>query len=347
MPTSSFDTFFACTILVAAALIGTAFLGSTMQARIIGTEDINKGSYLKAIADHIITNPGTPTNWGSSIGIPADFGLAAITSTNPYELDLDKITRLNSLNNYSLSPADMANTAKLNNIALGITVSQIMTINISQSNNITIGSEVSFTFTISTSIDSKPQSSNLHCYIATDNYIANITSTTPDNGIGHVTVQIPSATTNNTLLIVFARASIDNRITSYAIYNFANQAQESTPSSTDLAPSPLDYTLSFNESSPDLTVQNAYVFSYSYQQIITSIQSNQCSIPKLIDTSPLVIVVRGLNSANYFQEWTAYPQIPLKAGANFNGSEQNIFSYLVTVNGVLYRFDLSLGDVPP
>ena len=60
----------------------------------------------------------------------------------------------------------------------------------------------------------------------------------------------------------------------------------------------------------------------------------------------MVLVVCGFNGADFFQEWTAYPQVPLKAGANFAGSEQNVFSYIVTVNGVLYRLDLSLGDLP-
>jgi hypothetical protein len=66
----------------------------------------------------------------------------------------------------------------------------------------------------------------------------------------------------------------------------------------------------------------------------------------LIDKSPLVIVVESLNGTKHFQEWTAYPQIPMKIGANFGSSEQNIFSYIVTVSGVLYRLDLSLGDLP-
>ena len=148
------------------------------------------------------------------------------------------------------------------------------------------------------------------------------------------------------LLIIFARASIDDRITSYAIYNFADSTQESTPSSTDLALSPLDYTLSLNDSSPGLTVQDNYVFSYSYQQTISSNTSSQTPIPKLIDKSPIVLVVCGLNGTDYFQEWTAYPQVPLRIGATFEDSEQNIFSYIVTVNGVLYRLDLSLGDLP-
>ena len=232
MPSTSFDTFFACTIIVAVALIATAFLCSTMQVSINSTQDINKESYLKAIADRIITNPGTPLNWGSSSGVPADFGLAASPSTIPYELDIDKISRLNDLNNYSLSYFAMANAAKLNNIALGITVSQVMSINIEQSSNSTIGSEESFTFAISTSIDSEPTSASLHCYVVANNYLSDITNSTSNIGVGYVTVEIPSAATDNAMLIVFARASFDDRITSYAIYNFLNSTQESPRATT-------------------------------------------------------------------------------------------------------------------
>ena len=343
MPTSSFDTFFACTIIVAAALIGTAFLGSTMQTRIASTQDINKDSYLKAIADHIVTNPGSPVDWGTSSALPVDFGLASNPSHSSYELDIDKICRLNSLNNYSLSYPELSNAAKLN-LALGIKVSQLMTVNILQSSNSTVGSDTSFTFQISTNIDSKPTSASLHCYFAADTYLTEVNASIPDVGVGQVTVQIPTSETENALLIAFARSSIDDRITSYAIYNFAHSTQESIPSSTNLALSPLNYTLSLNDTS--LRVLNGYVFSYSYQQPLSSLEGSQAAIPKLLDKSPLVLVVEGINGTDHFQEWTAYPQIPLKIGANFEGSEQNIFSYIVTVNGVLYRLDLSLGDLP-
>jgi hypothetical protein len=346
LPTSSFDTFFACTILVAAALIGTAFLGSTMQTRIVSTEDINKESYLKAIADRIINNPGAPVDWGASSALPIDFGLAAASQTSPFELDIDKISRLNKLNKYSLSYADMENTAKLSNIALGITVSQIMAINVLQSSNSTVGSDTSCIFIVSTSINSKPTSASLNCYVTADNYLNEINSTIPETGIGQVTVQIPNSAIDNALLIIFARASIEDRITSFLIYNFAHSTQETTPRDTYLTLSPQDYELSLNDSSPSLTVQNSYVFSYSYQQQLAPIVASQTPIPKLIDRSPLILVVCGSNGAEYFQEWTAYPQVNLKAGANFEGSEQNVFSYLVTIGGVLCRLDLSLGDLP-
>ncbi len=345
MPTSSFDTFFACTIIVAVALISMAFLGSTMQTRIASTQDINKDSYLKAIADHILTNPGSPADWGTNDVLPVDFGLAASNSNSAYELDIDKVSRLNNLNNFSISYPELSNAAKLN-IALGIKVSQLMTVNVLQSSNSTAGSNTIFTFQVSTNIDSKPTSANLHCYVAADTYLTAVNASIPDTGIVQITIQIPTAETDNALLITFARASIDDRITSYAIYNFADSAQESTPSSTELALSQLDYTLSLNDSVPGLTVQNGYVFSYSYPQNLPSIGESQTSIPKLLDKSPIILVVAGSNGTNHFQEWTTYPQVPLKAGANFGGSEQNIFSYIVTVNGVLYRLDLSLGDLP-
>ncbi len=345
MPTSSFDTFFACTIIVAVALISMAFLGSTMQTRIASTQDINKDSYLKAIADHILTNPGSPADWGTNYALSFDFGLAKSNSNTAYELDIDKISRLNSLNNFSLSYPELSNAAKLN-IALGIKVSQLMKINVAQSSNSTSGSDTSFTFQVSANIDSKPTSANLHCYVAANTYLTAVNASIPDTGTCQVTLQIPTAETDNALLITFARASIDDRITSYAIYNFANSAEESIPHSTELALSPLDYTLSLNDSVPGLSVQNGYAFSYSYQQHLPSTGASEISIPILLDKSPIVLVVGGLNGTNNFQEWTAYPQVPLKAGANFGGSEQNVFSYIVTVNSVLYRLDLSLGDLP-
>jgi len=345
LPSTSIDTFFACTIIVAAALIATAFLCSTMQTNINSTQNINKESYLQAIADHIITNPGTPINWGTSSSVPTGFGLAAGSSTVPYELDIDKITRLNNLNSYSLSYPDMENAAKLNNIAFGITVSQVMSINIEQISNST-GNDVSFTFAILTSIDSEPTSASLNCYVVANNYLSNVTDSTSSIGVGNVTVQIPTAQIGNAMLIVFARASFDDRITSYAIYNFLNATQESARSNDILTLTPLNYTLSFTTDSTDLTILNGYVFSYSCWQNLTAVQgTTQYLIPTIIDKSPLVLVLCGFNNGTYFQEWASYPQVPLIAGSTFEGEEQNVFSYTVTINNVLYKVDISLGDV--
>ena len=201
MPSTSIDTFFACTIILAVALIATAFLTSTMQTSINSTQNINKDSYLKAIADHIVTNSGTPINWGISSSVPVDFGLAAGYSPISYELDIDKVTRLNSLNNYSLSYFDMENSAKLSNIAFGVAVSQVMSINIQQSSNRTVGNAIFFTFSILTSINSEPTDANLNCYVATNNYQYSVANSTSGIGVGYLTVQIPSVSASQALLL--------------------------------------------------------------------------------------------------------------------------------------------------
>jgi hypothetical protein len=348
LPTTSIDTFFACTIIVAAALIGTAFLASTMQTRISDTQDINKQSYLKAIADHIVTNQGTPTDWGKGNSVPADFGLAVSDSTAPYTLDPDKISKLNIQNNNSLSYFDLANSAKLSNIAVGITVSQILSVNIQQSSNYTQGSYTFLTFYVLTSVDSQPASANLHCYVMANSYQNDVTNSTSGVGTGCLTIEIPSGSVDNAMLILFARANYDDRITSYTIYNLCNESQESTPNGSNVVLSPLDNTLTIAKNSSSVTLDGGYVFSFSYMQSLEYNQgASQCQIPGLIDKSPLVIMVNGTNNGVYFEQWTAYPQVPLQAGSTFNGSEQNVFSYLVTINGVLYRLNISLGGIPP
>ncbi len=314
-----------------------------MQARINSTEDLNKQSYLKAIADYIINSQGSPVDWGSSSTVPTGFGLASSNAAYLYELDVDKVCRLNSLNNCSLSYFDIANSTGLGNLALGITVLQLISINIELVDSQTIGNNVSYTFEVSTSENSKPISTSLHCYVAADNHLDSITNDTSSSGIGYVTVEIPSASVEDALLVVFARASFDQRATSYAVYNFASSAQESTPSNTVLTLSPLDYKLNLSRDS--VTIQKAYVFSYTYQSNLTTISSTEYAIPRIIDKSSFVLVICGLDGAEYFQEWVSYPQVPLSTGANFERSEQNIFSYLVTIKEALYRMELSFGDV--
>jgi len=49
----------------------------------------------------------------------------------------------------------------------------------------------------------------------------------------------------------------------------------------------------------------------------------------------------------FFEEWSAYPQVPLQTGADFAGSPtlSNVFSftYLVTINSALYECTVWLG----
>jgi hypothetical protein len=347
LPTTSLDTFFACTVIIAAALISTAFLASTLQNTIAQTQDINKKSYLQAIADNIVINPGAPLNWGSSTVVPSSLGLATSDSTFSFELDLDKIGRLNFQNTYSLSYPEMLRAAKMNDFALGITLSQILAISIEQTSNSTVGDDFSSTFSIITSINSKPASAVLQCYIAANSYIDDFTNITSSIGVGHLTIHMPTSATNDAILILFARSCYDDRITSYAIYNFQTSKQERVPGNGTLHLTPLNYVLCYSINSSNVVVEDGCLFAFSGHQNLGHSEGNtQFSIPRLIDKSPFIVVVCGLNGDGYFQEWAAYPQVPLKAGSSFDGSEQNVFTYTVTVKDTFYKLEISLGEMP-
>jgi hypothetical protein len=347
VPTTSIDTFFACTIIIAAALIGTAFLASTMQTRIEATDDINKQSYLKAIADHLVTNTGSPQNWGTSTSAPSDFGLAQNGPAIPYELDMDKLSRLNSQNLNALSYYDLATSAKLSNMAVSVSLLQILSVGIQLDDSHTEGSNTIATFTIITSVDSQPITASLHCYAVANGFVGAVNGSTSGVGVGSVTAQVPSSSADEALLVVFARATCDDRMTSYGIYSFHDEEQQTTPDNTLLTLSPLNYTLTAATNSSTLTINNGYLLTYIYHQTLPLETANPTPIPKLLDKSPCVIIATGEDDGAGFQQWTSYPQAPFTVGSSFSNSEQNVFSYVVTVKGALYRLSISLGDVPP
>jgi hypothetical protein len=343
VPSSSFDTFFACAIIVMAVLVAMAFFGSTLQARIERTVDTNSDSYLSAIANRIVTSAGSPADWGKSSDNPSDLGLACNSALSTYDLDIDKISRLNNLNVNSLSYIEMGNAAKLTDIALAVSVSQVMTIDLQQTNTYSLNDNTYFGFAAKVSIDSQVTDASVHGYVVASDFFYNF-SCSAISGNVDFTVHLPSDHIDNALLIVFARANFNERMTSFAVYNFADSSQQISPVDNTLSLSPQNYILHFNSSS-SVNLQGAYALSYSYNEAMTSTVDSQFTIPEFVDKSPIVLVVLGLNSGRSVQDWTAYPQVPLTAGSNFNGSQRNVFSYMVTIGGVLYCLQVSLGGL--
>jgi hypothetical protein len=68
------------------------------------------------------------------------------------------------------------------------------------------------------------------------------------------------------------------------------------------------------------------------------------TIPRLLDGSPRVLVITGQNSTQYWAEWVAYPQIPLETGVDIGAeyvvSDVYSVSYVVEIEGALYRFKM-------
>jgi len=345
VPAISIDTFFACSLLVSVALLATASLAGTMQDRINGMQDLNKDDYLRNIAEHLVTSYGTPVDWGSAGSVPSSFGLADRESSYLYALDIDKISRLNSQNSYSLAYAQASGASRLNNIAFGISVSQMLSITATLSGNSSIGDETAYTFEISVSQASGPISATLQSYVVTKDSVSGVSNNTSSAGVGYITVQIPNTSNGSVLLVVFARATFDDRIAAYEAYSFAHLSQEPSPNHTFLGLSPLNYTLSVEENFPDVTIEHCYAFSYAYQSNLTSTSATTYAIPEFVDKSPTVLVISGANETTPFVEWTSYPDVPLDFGADFESLEQNVFGYTVLIKGTLYKLTLSFGDV--
>ena len=345
MPTESIDAFFACTLLVSVALLATASLAGTMQARIDKLPDFNKNDYLNAIAEYILTNSGSPAEWGATGTAPLTFGLSRSGSNLLYEVDIDKISRLNNKSSYALSYVQAINAARLQNIAFGISVSQILSIDVELAKVVSSESLTEHTFTTTVKHATGPVNATLQCYVVAGDFTSSVYNTTLRTGLGYINVQIPNSASGPALLIIFARAAFDERITSYAAYSFAHLSQEPESNFTFLTLSPLNYTMSVVYNFPNVTINKAYAFSYNYQTNLTALSAASYAIPRWVDESPIVLVACGYNGTTPFIEWTAYPNVPFNFGANFEDAEQNTFSYVVIIKETFYQVTISFGDV--
>jgi hypothetical protein len=345
VPTSSIDTFFACSLIVSVAIIATAFLAGTMQTQINNMQDLNQQDYLRNIADHIVTSCGEPTNWGSTSNVPTSFGLSINNTNRLYELDLDKITRLNSLNTYALSYYSASKAARLNNIAFGVSVSQMLDVNIELIGNASLENVTEYTFQISVSQDTGPVKADLQSYIISNNFLTAPSNSTSDSGIGQIEVDIPNSSSGPSTLIVFARVTYDERLTSFAVFPFQHLSESIQTNQYFVSLNPLNYTLNLRTNYPNTTIENAYAFTYTHQSNLTFSSNNSYLIPAFLDKSPIVLLVQCKNGSKSFNEWTAYPEVPLSFGANFSHSEINAFVYQITINNVLYKLTLFFGDV--
>ncbi len=345
MPSTAIDTFFACTLIVAIAVISTVYIVGAMHIQIESTQDMNQESYLRGIAEHIVTSYGTPVNWGTTIINPASFGLSSYNSDNLYELEINKITRLNNQNQYALSYIEALTAAKISNIAFGLSLSPMLSIDVALSGNSTIGDVTEYTFQITISQEAGPVNANLHCYTLATDFIADVNNVTSSSGNGSITIEVPNSSTGPALLIVFAQASLDQRLCAYTVYSFAHLSDSPEPNGTFLTLSPLNSTLNVQLNSSIEVIEKVYAFSYVYSANLTSTSSTTYSIPDFVDNSPIIIAVQGLNNTANFIEWVSYPQIPLTFGGDFSNSSAHVFVYTITIDKVLYRLTMRFGDV--
>jgi hypothetical protein len=107
--------------------------------------------------------------------------------------------------------------------------------------------------------------------------------------------------------------------------------------------SPIDNKLTINATQPDTTVSKVYSLSLGHQSQLAQSGSNY-TIPKLLG-SPIVLVAIGTSQTDAFVEWIGYPNMPLRFGSEFANTQQSTFAYTVTINDVLYKLTVTLGEI--
>ncbi|TRO46235.1 hypothetical protein E2P65_06080, partial [Candidatus Bathyarchaeota archaeon] len=97
MPTASIDFTLSASAMI--LLVMGAIFGVNMVAEpYLEGDTFDEGRYSQ-IARHVLLSEGEPADWGVDGNITY-FGLAS--TGGAYELDIDKVTRLNPLNSHSL-----------------------------------------------------------------------------------------------------------------------------------------------------------------------------------------------------------------------------------------------------
>jgi hypothetical protein len=350
MPASSIDTFLACSIMIVLVLSAMAGLSMTVYPYLNGMSQKNDAEQYQQLAEYMLLNPGRPQYWGSMSGVvPSIFGLALAGSLNPYELDIDKVSRLNPENIYCITYPQLLESAGIHDAALTIEIKTLFDLSINLTSTLTGQNVTTYDFAVSTRKSGSPISTTLRCYVVAKNYVQSLNSSTSSEGSRSIGVTIPNSANGTALLVVFAKAQAN--VMAFNVYPFSHNSSTPKPNGTFMSLSPLNYVLNVSFSYPNEKNLTAKVFTYSNSSNLTQIKSDsqtaQFSFPRLLDSSPMILVITGFNMSSYFAEWVSYPQVPLEMGADMSGSNNGSsvvsLTYIVSINFVLYEFKINFG----
>jgi len=351
MPAISIDTFFACSLMVLLVLSAMAGASTLLYSHINNAIDNNIAERYREISKYLLLSDGTPSNWGQDYqAILETFGLAKTGSNNPYELDIDKVSRLNNENFYALSYAQIFAVMKMSDISFRIEIKPIFDISANLTETFNWPSETTYQFEILTQKHGVPVQVYLKGYVIAENYLET-TLVYASNGRTRLNITLSNDVNGPALFVVFAKSMSSAELVSFCVCAFAHNSAEPEPKGTFLRLSPLNYILNASSIYSEISLLDSYALTFNYSSTLTQIasinQSTSYNIPHLLDASTTLIVVTGQNSTAFFTEWTAYPQIPIHIGANFAESitlsRVFTYTYIVTIDSALYECTVWLG----
>jgi hypothetical protein len=351
MPTISVDTFFACALMVLLVLSAMATTSKILYPTINNDIDVAAAERYQEISKYLLLFTGSPSNWGQNgATFPETFGLAEANSQNSYKLDMDKVSRLNSESTYALSYANIFTALKMLDVSFRIEIKPLFDVAINLTATFAGANETIYQFEILTRKHGIPIEANLKHYVIAENYLE-ANPAYAINGETNVNVTISNSVRGPALFAVFAEAAFNEKIVSYGTCAFAHGLDEAKPRNTFLRLSPLNHTLNASFAYSGMNMSNVYAMTYNYNATLEQISGNNQSvtynIPHFLESSPIILVATGWNSTTFFEEWTAYPQIPAQTGANFEDPTtlSNVFAntYLIEINSAFYECTIWLG----
>lgn len=335
MPAASID-FTLAALAIILVVVGSVY-GVNMAAEPY-MEEVDDEERHQQIGRYILLSQGEPANWGTG-AMPTSLGLAS--GGDPYELDIDKVTRLNPTNAYAVDYSDLWRALGIDDVSFRIEVGMLFNVTLSLSSYQDQGSDTVYAFSATTTRDGYPVPTQVSYYVAISDSTYNNTGTTDVSGSGSVEFTLPNSLSGTALLIGIAETV--EPIVSYGVLPFAHNSGYPNAPGGYATLSPLNYVLKV-DLTPGATPVDAAVFTLEYTFDLTASGSDYI-IPRLLDRSPMVLVLTGVNGSTYWVEWAAYPQAPLAVGADMDddyivsGVAHN--TYVVEIKGALYRLDTS------
>ena len=351
MPTTSIDTFFACSLMVLLVVSAMAYTSKTLYPYTNSMEHANVAERYEIISKYLLLNDGKPSDWGKNPKItPETIGLARSDSDTPYDLDIDKVTRLNSENRYAVSYAQLFKALQMTDVSLNIEIKPVFEVTINLTSSYKESNETTYEFEIFTGKHGTPIQAELKSYTVAENYTES-NDAYVSSGRSQMNITLSNEVHGPALMVVFAGSTSCNRIVSFNAYAFSHNSVEPDPKGTFLGLSPLNYSLSVSRFFSETTLSEAHALSFNCSSVLTQTEDNISSatydIPYFLYPSPIVIIVTGWNATSSFVEWISYPQIPLQIGVDSAVStvlsDTYAYSYMITINSAFYECMVQLG----
>jgi len=355
MPASSIDTFLACSIMIVLVLSAIVSTSNTLQPSMNELLHRNDAERFQQLAQHLLLNKGAPANWGCFQDVvPESLGLADSASSMPYQLDIDKVSRLNSHNIYHLSYSQLWQTFSVSDISFSIEVKTLFNLSTTLISKTSGVNGTTYQFDVYAEKSGVPVLARLHSYVVVRDYVNSFASSTSSNGRSSILVTIPNSVNGTAIILTFAKAESNPQIVAFNVYAFSHNSSAPLSNRTFKRLSPLSYVLNVTFMYPSEEVLKTMVLTYNYNFSLIeksrNAQTAEYDIPRLLDSSPMLLVITGLNESSSFAEWSSYPQVPLEIGADFDksdtGAKTVAFSYIVTINSALYEIVTKWGGPP-